>query len=189
MRILSALIVLLAAGCGSIATEGPPGEQGPPGPAGEPGAPGPQGVPGRPAAKSGSRLRAFCVAGGDGSESCSGFRDPDHGGMHCDFRDVDGEIRCTPPWAEGYGGGVGSMFFADDACAGPAARQATYGGCPCVHWTTGTRFCVDKAQPLDVVYYINPSSQQCELWTLTDEDWFVWPEVTLDDFEAGTEIP
>lgn len=196
-RIITILCILLA-GCGTIAVEGPPGPQGIPGEPGATGldgingqdgadgAPGPagaQGEPGLDAVLSGQRLHARYIVGEDGSRLPTGDFEDTARGEVCRFGDVEGELRCTPPWREATGAGFASWAAAD--CTGPIARGPLYDGAPCAHWSAGPRYCVDMTSPVPAIYYVDPSDAVCKPWTLTVEDWYLWPEVTLDDFVAG----
>lgn len=203
-HLLPLIFALVLAGCGVVATEGPPGPQGIPGdpgeagPPGADGAPGPAGANGAPGAPgldavlSGQRLHARYIKGNDcaAGEQCSriptgDFEDTARGEI-CRFGEVEGELRCTPPWREATGAGFASWAASD--CTGTIARGPLYDGAPCAHWSAGPRYCVDMASPVPAIYYVDPSDNVCKLWTTTVEDWFLWPEVTLGDFVLGVVV-
>jgi hypothetical protein len=125
------MLALVTVGCGSDPTQGPQGEQGragavgavgtqgPAGAKGEPGTAGKDGAPGKDGAESavsssGSRLRARCLLGDDGSREFAGWFDMTTGQTCVYSSATDGQRRCLPAQVGGAG-----VYFEDAACASP----------------------------------------------------------------------
>lgn len=167
-RIVTILCALLA-GCGTIATEGPPGPQGihgDPGPAGAEGAPGPagadgaQGAPGQDAVLSGQRLHARYIVGEDGSRLPTGdFNDTERGDV-CRFGEHESELRCMPPAFDA----TEWCLFVDATCDGDRAYTATFMGSTVVRVLSndpeydGVRLM--RAEEVPAMYYRGPGCDE-----------------------------
>lgn len=201
-RVITTIIALfLAAGCNTIATEGPPGPQGEAGEAGPPGAdgaPGPAGADGAPGAAgldavlSGSRLTARYILGADGSRVPTGEFDDTARGDVCRYNKHEGELRCVPAAHDA----TEWCLFVDATCDGDRAYLATYQDSTIVRVLSndpdidGTMLM--RAEEVPAIYYRGPGCDApCQPFVSGTfaPPYHRWALFDKAAFVLGTEVP